>query len=133
MTVIPQGDVDARKVLLGLPCARCRAYYPAGLHACPVCGCSQRVSMGGSDIGNQAGTYGTQGVSAPGNVPGARWFAVSWTDATGEIYGSPVATLPILGRNNTSTTCGCTNPNLKGHALEETGAHRVSAYGPAEA
>jgi hypothetical protein len=30
--------------LLGLPCARCRAYYDADLEACPLCGCKWRVS-----------------------------------------------------------------------------------------
>jgi len=30
--------------LLGLPCSRCRAYYEAQLTACPICGCSERVS-----------------------------------------------------------------------------------------
>ena len=42
--------------------------------------------MGGSDIANQSGIYGTQGDPAPGNVPGARWGAVSWTDATGNFW-----------------------------------------------
>jgi hypothetical protein len=50
MTATLQGDVDARKVLLGLPCARCRAYYPVGLHACPVCGCVEKVSADRSSI-----------------------------------------------------------------------------------
>ncbi len=30
-------------VLYGLPCANCRAYYPAELTACPVCRCAERV------------------------------------------------------------------------------------------
>ena len=33
-----------RPVLLGLPCARCRAYYDATLDSCPICGCKKRVS-----------------------------------------------------------------------------------------
>jgi hypothetical protein len=38
-------EVPGRKVvLLGLPCARCRAYYDATLESCPVCGCKERVS-----------------------------------------------------------------------------------------
>jgi hypothetical protein len=28
----------------GLPCSRCRAYYPADLKSCPICKCSERVS-----------------------------------------------------------------------------------------
>jgi len=50
MTATLQGNVDTHKVLLGLPCARCRAYYPVGLHACPVCGCTEKVSADGSSM-----------------------------------------------------------------------------------
>jgi N-acetylneuraminic acid mutarotase len=42
--------------------------------------------MGGSKIGNQRGTYGTQGTPAPGNVPGGRSRAVGWTDASGNFW-----------------------------------------------
>jgi galactose oxidase-like protein len=42
--------------------------------------------MGGSDAINQQGTYGTQGVAAPGNVPGARYLASSWSDAAGNFW-----------------------------------------------
>ena len=31
-------------MLLGLPRARCRAYYAAALSLCPFCGCAERVS-----------------------------------------------------------------------------------------
>jgi len=38
-------EVSGRRVtLLGLPCARCRAYYDATLDSCPICGCKERVS-----------------------------------------------------------------------------------------
>jgi len=39
--------------------------------------------VSGSNTVNQSGTYGTQGVAAVGNVPGARANAVSWIDASG--------------------------------------------------
>jgi hypothetical protein len=42
--------------------------------------------MGGSNYMDQPGTYGTQGVPSPSNVPGARWFAVSWIDKTGDLW-----------------------------------------------
>jgi hypothetical protein len=42
--------------------------------------------MGGSIAYNQPGVYGTLGVPAPGNVPGARWGAVSWTDSNGNFW-----------------------------------------------
>jgi len=42
--------------------------------------------VSGSNVTNQAGTYGTEGAAAAGNVPGARWEAVSWIDATGNFW-----------------------------------------------
>jgi hypothetical protein len=33
-----------KKVLYGLPCARCKIYYAADLTSCPVCQCRERVS-----------------------------------------------------------------------------------------
>ena len=39
----PHLHLAPRTMLLGLPCARCRAYYAAGLHACPICGCAEKV------------------------------------------------------------------------------------------
>lgn len=35
-----------KAVLLGLPCADCKAYFAADLEVCPVCGCSERVVIG---------------------------------------------------------------------------------------
>jgi N-acetylneuraminic acid mutarotase len=37
----------------------------------------------GSKVGNQPGVYGTQGIAAANNVPGAREYGVSWTDSSG--------------------------------------------------
>lgn len=42
--------------------------------------------VSGSSTGGQAGSYGTQGAAAPGNVPGARSASVSWTDAQGDFW-----------------------------------------------
>jgi len=42
--------------------------------------------MGGSNVVNQKGTYGTQGMAAAGNIPGARSDAVTWTDASGSLW-----------------------------------------------
>jgi hypothetical protein len=36
--------IEPRCVLYGLPCADCRAYYPANLEACPICRSVKRVS-----------------------------------------------------------------------------------------
>jgi hypothetical protein len=42
--------------------------------------------MGGSNVGGQGGTYGTQGTAAPGNIPGSRSGPVAWTDAAGNFW-----------------------------------------------
>jgi Galactose oxidase, central domain len=40
----------------------------------------------GSNIADQTGTFGTKGVAAPGNVPGARYGAVGWVDSSGNFW-----------------------------------------------
>jgi N-acetylneuraminic acid mutarotase len=42
--------------------------------------------MSGSTADNSVGTYGTQGVAASGNVPGARSSAASWVDRSGNLW-----------------------------------------------
>jgi hypothetical protein len=42
--------------------------------------------IGGSNVSNQKGTYGTEGTAASGNAPGARSSAVIWTDAAGNFW-----------------------------------------------
>ena len=42
--------------------------------------------VSGSSTGGQIGTYGTKGVAAVGNVPGGRRGAVSWIDASGNLW-----------------------------------------------
>jgi N-acetylneuraminic acid mutarotase len=42
--------------------------------------------MGGAKVINQPGAYGTLGTAAPGNVPGARFFASAWTDTLGNFW-----------------------------------------------
>jgi hypothetical protein len=40
----------------------------------------------GANTANQLGTYGTLGVAASANVPGARWEDVSWIDPAGNFW-----------------------------------------------
>jgi N-acetylneuraminic acid mutarotase len=47
---------------------------------------SQWTWMGGSDLINQRGVYGTLGTSSANNIPGARQNAVSWTDTSGNLW-----------------------------------------------
>ncbi len=35
---------EKKSIGYGLPCARCHAYYPADMHACPICKSPERVS-----------------------------------------------------------------------------------------
>jgi hypothetical protein len=42
--------------------------------------------MGGSNLVNQQGTYGTLGTPSPNNVPGARGVPISWTDPAGNFW-----------------------------------------------
>lgn len=43
--------------------------------------------MGGSDANATApGVYGTLGIPAPGNFPGAHQYSASWTDASGDLW-----------------------------------------------
>ena len=42
--------------------------------------------MAGSTAADELGTYGTQGMAASSNIPGARDLAVSWIDASGNLW-----------------------------------------------
>ena len=42
--------------------------------------------MGGSNLRNQPGEYGTQGIADAGNIPGARDFSMSWTGPEGRLW-----------------------------------------------
>jgi N-acetylneuraminic acid mutarotase len=42
--------------------------------------------MSGSNLVNQVGTYGTQGMAASGNAPGARTNPVTWIDGAGSLW-----------------------------------------------
>ena len=42
--------------------------------------------VSGSNAAGATGVYGTEGTPAAGNVPGAREGAVSWTDASGDLW-----------------------------------------------
>jgi hypothetical protein len=57
--------------------------------------------MGGSNVGSQNGNYGTLGVAASTNVPGARDSAATWVDASGTawLFGG-------LGYDASSTSSG---------------------------
>jgi N-acetylneuraminic acid mutarotase len=47
---------------------------------------NQWIWMAGSSSVNQYGQYGTTGTPAAGNTPGARLYASSWTDSSGNLW-----------------------------------------------
>ncbi len=55
--------------------------------------------VAGSNTAGSAGTSGTQGTGASGNIPGARYGAMTWTDATGKIWLFGGATPDALASN----------------------------------
>jgi len=61
----PEAPLEKKAVGYGLPCSRCHAYYPADMHACPICKSPERISA------NQAALQTTarpaQHASAPSN------------------------------------------------------------------
>ena len=46
----------------------------------------QWIWISGGNTANQNGVLGTQTVAAAGNVPGSRWGAVGWTDASNNLW-----------------------------------------------
>jgi N-acetylneuraminic acid mutarotase len=42
--------------------------------------------MGGSNLADQPGAYGTLGVAASANIPSTRFGAISWTDSSGNFW-----------------------------------------------
>jgi N-acetylneuraminic acid mutarotase len=42
--------------------------------------------VSGSDTADHGGTYGTKGTTSPFNVPGTRYSAASWIDASGKLW-----------------------------------------------
>lgn len=60
------------------------------------------VWVNGSDQPNQFGIYGTQGQSAPSNMPGSRIKGASWTDNNGNfwLFGGSGSSLSSYGKLN---------------------------------
>jgi N-acetylneuraminic acid mutarotase len=53
---------------------------------CPCSGAWAWTWMGGANTTDAAGVYGTQGLAAAGNAPGARQGASGWTDSYGNLW-----------------------------------------------
>ncbi|MBZ5697861.1 MAG: hypothetical protein LAN18_04880 [Acidobacteriia bacterium] len=59
---------------------------PDGLNDLWKFSAGQWTWMSGANVVNQKGVYGTQGVGATTNVPGARWSSAAWTDHAGNFW-----------------------------------------------
>jgi N-acetylneuraminic acid mutarotase len=42
--------------------------------------------VGGPDVAGKSGVYGERGFAAPGNIPGSRYFPVTWKDSSGAFW-----------------------------------------------
>lgn len=59
--------------------------------------------VGGSDTANAVAVYGTQGIAAAGNIPGARYTATAWTDLSGNFW--------MFGGYGCATSCSLASPS----------------------
>src|SRR5262249_32567678 len=80
--------------------------------------------ISGSNIVNAQGVYGTQGIAAAGNVPGARVESVSWIDSAGDLW------LFGGGGYDSAGTAGALN-DLWGYGPASGQWTWVSGYAPA--
>ncbi|MBK9965893.1 MAG: hypothetical protein IPP07_13705 [Holophagales bacterium] len=92
--------------------------------------------MAGTDVPDQPGTYGTPGTPAPGNVPGARYNSVSWTDGGGKLWlfgGSGFGSTPAFGALDdlwSYSVCAPIPPPVAGSAARcGAGSLTISASG----
>ncbi|HUA16662.1 MAG TPA: hypothetical protein VMG31_15315 [Verrucomicrobiae bacterium] len=85
--------------------------------------------IGGSNVVSQPGVYGTQGMAAANNIPGARWSGMAWTDSAGNAW--------LFGGSAyfTSTSAGFANDLWKYRGGEWTwvsgsnSPNQISSYG----
>ena len=59
---------------------------PSPTDPLPITEPNEWTWVSGSNVAGQAGVYGTLGVKAAANVPGARESGVTWTDAAGNLW-----------------------------------------------
>jgi len=83
VTVLTQPSVPAQT------CQVANGSGTAGANITSVqitCTNGQWTWIKGSNVANQASTYGTQGTPAAGNTPGAKFGSASWTDASTNLW-----------------------------------------------
>ena len=74
------------------PAQKCEVTNGAGTATANVtnvtvdCGHNEWTWMGGSNLANQPGVYGTMGTPNASNVPGARDTVLVWTDSSGNVW-----------------------------------------------
>jgi N-acetylneuraminic acid mutarotase len=84
VTVLTQPAGEVCEVTSGSSAATLTADVNNVTVACSNHG--QWIWQGGSNTVNAVGIYGTQGATSASNVPGARYSASSWTDASGTFW-----------------------------------------------
>ncbi|MGO8718802.1 MAG: kelch repeat-containing protein [Acidobacteriaceae bacterium] len=97
--------------------------------------------MGGSNIAAEpgiagayqgTGVYGTKGVAAPGNLPGTRFAASAWTDASGNFWlfgGEGVDSNGMLGEPNDLWKYSPTTNMWTWMSGSNLGAYQPGVYG----
>jgi hypothetical protein len=87
VTVLTQPSNPAQNCAVGNGSGTANANVSNVQVACTtVLTTNQWTWVGGSDISDQSGIYGTLGTAAAGNIPGARDSGVTWTDSKGDFW-----------------------------------------------
>lgn len=68
--------------------------------------------IGGSKVENQSGVYGTLGVFAAANIPGARRTAFTWVDSTGKCFMFGGFGVDEVGNAGALSDLWCFDPDL---------------------
>jgi hypothetical protein len=96
---------EARPVGYGLPCAKCRAYYPADMKSCPICKSPERVAANAELLLTKAG---------------AKPAANGQLDDDRERYLKELKSLAFASHTqiNAAATFRCVLPHQQGDATE---------------
>lgn len=86
VTVLTQPSDPAQTCSVGNPVGTVSADVTSVTVVCTTINENKWTWVSGSNTPSQLGVYGIQGVAAPGNVPGARTGAASWTDAEHDLW-----------------------------------------------
>lgn len=86
VAVLTQPKVPAQTCTVGSASGTASADVTNVAVACTTLNQNEWTWVSGANVTSQFGVYGTRGMAAPGNVPGARMGAASWTDAEHNLW-----------------------------------------------